>query len=400
MATVYLAHDVRHDRKVAIKLLHPELAHALGAERFLREIGITAQFDHPYILPLLDSGVVEPGPSDHAPRLPYYVMPFVEGESLRDRLGRERQLPIDDALQVAREVAEALGYAHARGVVHRDIKPDNILLSGGHARVADFGIARAIDAAGSERLTETGLAVGTPAYMSPEQSMAEPHIDGRSDLYSVGCVLYEMLAGEPPYTGPTAQAIIAKRMTHPVPSVRTVRETVPEPVDRALATALARAPADRFPTAAQFAEAISRAGTPAAVATRSVRGRVWAIAAGAAVALLLAGGWLFARTRRPQVEPSASVIAVLPFLPSSADTALVRLGRDLALTISANLDGVGGIQATDPRLVFAKVDDAPSGRRAADEIALGRSLGAGSPSAVSSTRGASISSTRCWTRKE
>jgi serine/threonine protein kinase/tetratricopeptide (TPR) repeat protein len=372
MATVYLAHDVRHDRNVAIKLLHSELAHALGAERFLREISITAQFDHPYILPLLDSGVVEPAVPDHSPRLLYYVMPFVEGESLRDRLGREKQLRIDDALQVAREVTEALGYAHTRGVVHRDIKPENILLSGGHARVADFGIARAIDAAGSERLTETGLAIGTPAYMSPEQSMAESRIDGRSDLYSVGCVLYEMLAGEPPYTGPTAQAIIAKRMSNPVPSVRTVRATVPEPVDRALTTALALAPADRFASAAQFAEALSRPATLTAARTRRVSARTWAVAAGAALALLLSGSWLFARARRPQVEPSASVIAVFPFVPSSTDTALVRLGRDLALTLYANLDGVGGIQATDPQLVFDKADDFP------DAIALGRRLGAGS----------------------
>jgi serine/threonine-protein kinase len=256
MATVYLARDLKHDRPVAIKVLHPELAHALGPERFLREITITAQFDHPYILSLLDSGVIEPA-TDTGRRLLYYVMPYVAGESLRDRMKREKQLPLDDALQITREVAEALGYAHARGVIHRDIKPENILLSGGHARVADFGIARAIDAAGSASLTETGLAIGTPAYMSPEQSMAERDVDGRSDLYALGSVLYEMLAGEPPYTGPTAQAIIAKRMSHPVPSVRTVRDAVPASVDRALATALARAPADRFPTAAQFAKALS-----------------------------------------------------------------------------------------------------------------------------------------------
>ncbi|HSE66839.1 MAG TPA: serine/threonine-protein kinase, partial [Gemmatimonadales bacterium] len=164
MATVYLAQDLKHDRKVAIKVLHPELAYALGPERFLREITITAQFEHPYILPLLDSGVVEPGPADQSRQLLYYVMPYVEGESLRHRLERQKQMPLEDALQVAHEVAEALGYAHAHGVIHRDIKPENILLSGGHARVADFGIARAIDVAGSERLTETGLAIGTPAY--------------------------------------------------------------------------------------------------------------------------------------------------------------------------------------------------------------------------------------------
>jgi len=377
MATVYLARDLKHDRSVALKVLHPELAAVLGPERFLREITITARFDHPYILPLLDSGVVEL-PTDNGRRLLYYVMPFVEGESLHDRLARQKQLSVEDALQIACEVAEALGYAHARGVVHRDIKPGNILLSGGHARVADFGIARAVDAAGSARLTETGLAVGTPAYMSPEQSAAEREIDGRSDLYALGCVLYEMLAGEPPYTGPTAQAIIAKRMTLPVPSVRTVRETVPVPVDRALASALARSPADRFATAAQFVEALSQpaSGSAAGIGVRDGRRRTWVVAAGMVMALSLVGGWRFMR-HRPQVEPSASFIAVLPFLPSTSDSALGRLGRDLVLTISANLDGVGGIRVVDPRLVLAKADGS-SNRGTADAVALSKSLGAGS----------------------
>ncbi len=249
MATVYFATDLKHQRGVAIKVLRPELAAALGPERFLREIRITAQLDHPHILPLLDSG--------EAGGFLYYVMPLVEGESLRDRLSREGQLPLDTALQYTREVADALGYAHERGVIHRDIKPDNILLSGGHARVADFGIARAVDSAGGEKLTEPGFAVGTPEYMSPEQSMGDRNLDGRSDLYALGSVLFEMLAGEPPYTGPTAQAIIAKRMTQPVPSIRTLRDTVPESVDRALAAALARSPADRFATAAEFTAALS-----------------------------------------------------------------------------------------------------------------------------------------------
>ncbi len=379
MATVYLAHDLKHDRQVAIKVLHPELAHALGPERFLREITITAQFDHPYILPLLDSGVVEPSTTGGR-QLLFYVMPYVEGESLRDRMKRQKQLPLDDALQVSREVAEALGYAHARGVIHRDIKPENIMLSGGHARVADFGIARAIDAAGSERLTETGLAIGTPAYMSPEQSMAEREIDGRSDLYALGCVLYEMLAGEPPYTGPTAQAIIAKRMTNPVPSVRTLRDTVPESVDHALASVLARSPADRFPTAAQFADALSGSAVtaPMVTGTRAAQNRTWFVGAGAALALSLIAGWRFVHARRPQVAPSASVIAVLPFLPSSPDTALARLGRDLVLTVSANLDGVGGIRTADPRLVLAGAGGSSDGRSTADAIALGKNLGAGS----------------------
>ena len=198
MATVYLAHDLKHDRKVAIKVLRPELVHALGPERFLREIATTANLHHPHILPLYDSGrTAEPSGA-----LLYYVMPFVEGESLRDRLKREKQLPLDDALRIAREVADALSYAHGHGVIHRDIKPENILLESGHALVADFGIARAVSTAGADRLTDTGLALGTPAYMSPEQAAGDRDVDGRTDLYSLGCVLYEMLAGQPPFSGP------------------------------------------------------------------------------------------------------------------------------------------------------------------------------------------------------
>src|SRR5436309_2472880 len=196
MATVYHAEDLKHHRQVAIKVLRPELATAVGPERFLREIETTANLRHPHILPLYDSG--------EAAGFLYYVMPLVEGESLRDRLNRDKQLPIDDALEIAREVADALGYAHSRGVIHRDIKPANILLERDHAVVADFGIARAVSAAGTEKLTETGLALGTPTYMSPEQSAGESDLDGRSDLYALGCVLYEMLAGQPPFSGPTA----------------------------------------------------------------------------------------------------------------------------------------------------------------------------------------------------
>ena len=212
MATVYLAHDLRHDRPVALKVLRPELGIALGADRFLREIAIAARLQHPNILPLHDSGVITTGPG---PAIPYYVMPYVAGESLRARLLRERQLGIDEVLRLGREIADALDSAHRRGVIHRDIKPENILLSEGHALVADFGIARALGAAGGDRLTETGLSLGTPAYMSPEQSAAGPDLDGRTDVYALASVLYEMLAGEPPYTGPTAQAIVAKRLTDP-----------------------------------------------------------------------------------------------------------------------------------------------------------------------------------------
>jgi len=248
MATVYLAQDLKHRRPVAIKVLAPELAAALGRERFLREIETAARLTHPHILPLHDSG--------EADGLLYYVMPYIEGESLRDRLDREKQLAIADAVTITCAVANALSYAHSHDVVHRDVKPENILLSNDEAIVADFGIAAAIDAAGGGKLTRTGIVLGTPAYMSPEQGAGDRALDGRSDVYSLGCVLYEMLAGEPPFTGPTSQAIIAKRFTDPVPSARRLRDTVPPPMDQAIAKALARAPADRFATTHQFAEAV------------------------------------------------------------------------------------------------------------------------------------------------
>jgi tetratricopeptide (TPR) repeat protein len=261
MARVYLAQDLKHRRPVAIKVLAPELAAALGRERFLREIETAARLSHPHILPLHDSG--------EADGFLYYVMPYVEGESLRDRLDREKQLAIADAVTITCAVANALSYAHSHDVVHRDVKPENILLSNDEAIVADFGIAAAIDAAGGGKLTRTGIVLGTPAYMSPEQGAGDRALDGRSDVYSLGCVLYEMLAGEPPFTGPTSQAIIAKRFTDPVPSARRLRETVPLPMDQAIAKALARAPADRFATAHQFAEALRASAEvrPGAVAT-------------------------------------------------------------------------------------------------------------------------------------
>ena len=281
MATVYLAADLRHDRQIAVKVLRPNLAAVLGSERFLREIKIAARLRHPHILPLYDSG--------GADGLLYYVMPFVLGPSLRDRLAREKQLSIDDALNIAREVAEALDYAHGEGVIHRDIKPDNILLESGHAVVADFGIACAIGAAGGQKLTETGLAVGTSAYMSPEQSAGED-LDARSDIYSLAAVLFEMLAGEPPYTGPSAQAVIAKRLSEPIPRVSVVRETVPSGVDAVLTKALAKLPADRYANAAVFADAI---------------------AACRAESRHITGPWAAA--------PAEKSIAVLPFTNMSAD---------------------------------------------------------------------------------
>ena len=252
MATVYLANDLKHHRQVAIKVLRPELCLG-GPDRFLREVRIAAQLSHPHILTLYDSG-------DADGRL-YYVMPFIKGESLRQRLEREGQLPVEAAIGIVRQVAFALGYAHDQGVIHRDIKPENILLHEGEPMIADFGIALAITAASGARLTESGLAVGTPQYMSPEQGFGEQEPDGRSDVYSLACVLFELLAGEPPFTGPTAMSVLTKRMVDPVPSVRRLRSTVPAGVEQVLIRALARSPADRFPSAAAFAEALSAPGT-------------------------------------------------------------------------------------------------------------------------------------------
>src|SRR5205823_5738691 len=256
MATVYLADNLKHHRPVAVKVLRPELASVLGPERFLREVEIAARLNHPHILALYDSG--------EADGFLFYVMPYVKGESLRHRLEREHQLPIDEALGITRQIASALDHAHAQDVIHRDVKPENILLYEGEAMVADFGIALASAAAG-ERLTQTGLVVGTPEYMSPEQSLGERALDARSDVYSLACVLYEILAGEPPYTGRTAQAVIAKRLTDPVPAVRRLRTTVPAAVEQALMKALAKTPADRFASTGAFVEALT---APASVQPR------------------------------------------------------------------------------------------------------------------------------------
>jgi serine/threonine-protein kinase len=261
MATVWLAQDLRHDRPVALKVLHPHLAETLGPERFQREIKLAARLQHPHVLTVLDSG-------DAAGRL-WFTMPYVEGESLRDRLRRERQLPVDDGLRIAREAAQALQYAHDRGVVHRDIKPENLLLTrDGNTLVADFGIARALGAPGEDRLTETGLAIGTPAYMSPEQAAGDKGLDARTDVYSLAAVLYEMLAGEAPFTGATTQALIVKRLTEPPPSVRSVRSNVPEPTDAAIRKALAPVPADRFASVAEFAGELAAAGRYGGTAVR------------------------------------------------------------------------------------------------------------------------------------
>src|SRR5690349_5082996 len=240
MATVYLAQDLKHDRKVAVKVLKPELAAVLGAERFVVEIRTTAALQHPHILPLFDSG--------EADGFLYYVMPFIDGETLRTRLDRETQLGVDEAVRITCEVADALDYAHRHGVIHRDIKPENILLHDGRPVVADFGIALAVSAAAGGRMTETGLSLGTPHYMSPEQATAEKDLSARSDIYSLGCVLYEMLTGNPPHVGASAQQIIMKIVTEDVPPVAGVRKSVPPNVAAAAMKALERLPADRFTT--------------------------------------------------------------------------------------------------------------------------------------------------------
>ena len=254
MATVYLARDLRHDRKVALKVLKPELGAVLGVERFLAEIRVTANLQHPNLLPLFDSG--------EANGLLFYVMPFVEGESLRARLDREKQLPVDEAVHIATAVAGALAYAHAQGVIHRDLKPENILMQAGQPVIADFGIALAVSKAGGARFTQTGLSLGTPQYMSPEQAMGDRAVDGRADIYSLGAVTYEMLVGEPPHTGPSAQAIMAKLMTEEVRPLTTLRRSVPEQVDFAVRHALEKLPADRFATAQEFADVLLGKTTP------------------------------------------------------------------------------------------------------------------------------------------
>ncbi|MBP2647931.1 MAG: protein kinase [Gemmatimonadetes bacterium] len=296
MARVWIATDVRQNRTVALKVLRPELALSGVADRFLREVRVLAELQHPHILALLDSGLVPVTPGGEK-MCPFYVMPLVRGESLRERLAREGQLSLDTVTAITSQVAAALDYAHKRGVVHRDVKPDNLLLSDDQVYLADFGIASALEDAAGSRLTETGLTLGTPAYMSPEQAAAERRIDGRSDQYSLACVVYEMLAGEPPFSGPTAQAIIAKRLAGPAPSIGTLRPSLPAHVSAVMARALSQAPADRFPTSAAFAAALDArvATTPTGpVPAVYPRTRGWALGgvAVAALGLVLAFAYL------------------------------------------------------------------------------------------------------------
>jgi tRNA A-37 threonylcarbamoyl transferase component Bud32/tetratricopeptide (TPR) repeat protein len=314
MATVYLAQDLKHRRKVALKVLHAELAHALGPERFRREIEIAARLAHPHILTVFDSG--------DAGGLLWYTMPFIEGESLRDRLTREHELPLEDALRITREVADALDYAHAQGIVHRDIKPENILLSQGHALVADFGIARATQEEAG-RLTATGLAIGTPAYMSPEQADGERQIGPRSDVYSLASVSYEMLTGEPPYGGASARAVLTKRLTDPVPSPRRLRETIPPGVDQAIMRGLAGTPADRFPSAGEFAKALSDERS-AAVALPPAPRRRLRLAAAAIILVLGLGGVALVLRPRQANDPGRAQLASGELLIAKRTPAAVR----------------------------------------------------------------------------
>ena len=338
MATVYLARDLRHDRAVALKVVQPGLAAALGAERFLREIRTTAQLTHPHILPLLDSG--------EADGTLYYVMPYVEGESLRDRLTRESQLPVEEAVRIATEVASALDYAHRHGVVHRDIKPENVLLEEGQALVADFGIALAVHTAGAgTRITETGMSLGTPHYMAPEQAMGQKEITPKADIYALGCVLYEMLVGEPPFTGPTAQAIVARVVTEQPRALALQRHTIPPHVEAAVLRALEKLPADRPASAAQFAEALTHPmfataayATPAARSLRDRRTAIVGASAAVLAVLMTLAVWALSRPRPPVVvsryglsfPASQAPLANRPFAlsPDGAFFAYVGPGPD------------------------------------------------------------------------
>jgi tRNA A-37 threonylcarbamoyl transferase component Bud32/TolB-like protein len=380
MAVVYLAEDLRHGRPVAVKVLRSELAATLGPERFLQEIRIAARLRHPHIVPLYDSG--------EADGLLYYVMPFVEGESLRDRMRRERQLAVDEALGIAREVADALAHAHERELIHRDIKPENILLEGGHALVADFGIARAVGSAATTQLTATGLVIGTPAYMSPEQALADAAVDARSDVYALGCVLYEMLAGEAPFAAPTAQASIARRLAEPVPQIRHIRDAVPARLEQAIMTALARVPADRFRSAREFRDALTGAqeaperADRAKVGRRITRRRT--LLAGGVAAVMLVGAAIalprIARLRgggTPVVPAAVPGVAVLPFRTVGADPELWHEG--IVDMLSYDLDGIGQLRKIDPVTVLTgwrRMGGSASKALSADDAReVGRRLG-------------------------
>jgi serine/threonine-protein kinase len=372
MAVVYLAHDVRHQRRVALKVLRTDVGVAGASERFLREIQTAAQLHHPHILPLYDSGTA----GEHL----FYVMPYVEGETVRERLERAGPLPVDEAIRLTREVADALEFAHERGIVHRDIKPENIFLSAVHAAVGDFGIARAADAAGI-RLTETGMAVGTPAYMSPEQATADPKVDGRSDQYALACVLYEMLAGQPPFTGPTSQSIMARHTTDPVPPLTTVR-AVPVALETVVRKALAKVPADRWPSARAFADSLERAvpgrASDEVASVASVTRRTWTRAGvAAAVAIVVAVlGWRALAGSGDSANPAAIAaepvrsVAVLPFA-FKGDTAHALIADGLTEGLITGLVRVEGLRVPASSRVMAFREKLSDPREVGRELQVG-----------------------------
>lgn len=344
MATVYLARDLRHDRLVALKVLHPELAATIGTERFHREIKTAARLQHPNILTVYDSG-------EAAGQL-WFTMPYVDGESLRERLTREPQLPLGDALRIARDAAEALDSAHRHGVVHRDVKPENILLSEGRALLADFGIAQTLH--GDERLTATGMVVGTPAYMSPEQASGETELDSRTDVYALGCVLYEMLAGHAPFLGTTAREVVARHALDPVPPLRASRPDVPAALEGVVRTALAKAPADRFPTAGAFVAALA----PAAVAPARAPWRRYRVRFAIGVAAALAVGYLLLFHRSSvgglgPLDPPARSIAVLPFVNLTPDRGDEYFSDGMSEELMTALHGVAGLRVAARTSAFA-----------------------------------------------
>jgi serine/threonine-protein kinase len=368
MATVYLAFDLKHQRQVAIKLFRAELAAMLGTTRFLSEIRVTANLQHPHILGLIDSGSYASVPGSPDDR-PYYVMPFVEGETLRERLSREKQLPIADAVRLAQEVASALDYAHRHGVIHRDIKPENILLHEGQALVADFGIALAVTAAGGDRMTQTGMSIGTPQYMSPEQAMGERDIGPRSDVYALGAVTYEMLAGEPPFSGPTAQAIVARILTEEPKPLRIQRKSVPEHVETAVLTALEKLPADRWGSAKEFGEALDEGGNGAGSGKGGRAGRASSRGANAAalstttaallgaalVATTALATWAWLRPAKPTPAPLARYEIRLPWFASQR---LTYSGGNLAVSPDGGTIAYIGRSEQGPRSLWVRDRDA------------------------------------------